>query len=76
MKYIVVFALILIFAGCSDTPQERTTQSQPNTGSKKNDMATDALPVQKDEAQAIAERHLRQEDKDLSKHCLAVQARS
>ena len=72
MKYIVVFAIMLIFVGCSDTPQERTTQSQPNTVTKKNDLTTDALPVQKDEAQAIAEQHLRQEDRDLSKHRLGT----
>ena len=68
MKYIVFFSIILIFVGCSDTPQARTTQSQPDTVTKKNDMAIDALPVQKDEAQAIAEGHLRQEGRDLSNH--------
>jgi len=72
MKYIVVFTLILAFAGCSDISQERTTHSQPKTTIKKNDVATDTLPVQKDEAQALAERHLRQESRDLSKHHLGT----
>ena len=72
MKYIVVFTLILLFAGCSEIPQERTAQSQTNTVIK-NDVATDTpLPVQKDEAQAIAERHLRQKGKDLSTHRLGA----
>ena len=72
MKYIVVFTLILAFADCSDISQERTTHSQPKTTIKKNDVAIDTLPVQKDEAQAIAERHLRQKGRDLSKHHLGT----
>ncbi len=72
MRCIAVFALILGFASCSETSQQSTAQSQPNTVIKKTDVATDALPVQKDEAQAITERHLRKEGRDLSMHRLGT----
>ena len=72
MRCIAVFALILVFAGCSETSQQNTTQSQANTVIKKTAGATDTLPVQKDEAQAIAEGHLRKEGRDLSNHRLGT----
>ena len=68
MNCIAVFTLILVFAGCSEIPQQSTVQAQPNSEIKKTDVVTETLPVQKDEAQAIAEGHLRKEGRDLSKH--------
>lgn len=79
MKYMLVCTLLVAFSGCRGMPQERTPdiaiqqdETVQSSITRQDDGATETLPVQKDEAQAIAVRHLRRNGIVLSKHRLGA----
>jgi len=70
-----ICTLMAAFTGSAEEPQPGTAtlQNEPvrKTTVELDGAATETISIQKDEAQVLAERHLRQKGMDLSQHRLA-----